>query len=133
MILYGAALPPGALRVAEAETAPVVVVPAAAAAELLAARRAGVDVGVAVGAATQDANETFGFTLPSNASPWDENPATWPSVSFASCETAPTATPTSTPARRAARSSVAAAAGTTTTGAVSASATRSAPGGSASP
>src|SRR6185295_12698231 len=42
------------------ETAPVVVVPAAAAAELLAARRAGVDVGVAVGAASNDANPTLG-------------------------------------------------------------------------
>ena len=51
-----AALPAGALPVAEDETAPVVVVPAAAALELLAAQRAGIDVGVAIGARRDDAN-----------------------------------------------------------------------------
>ncbi len=56
VVLYGASLPPGSLRVAEDETAPVVVVPAAAAAELLAAKRAGIDVGIAVGAKHGDAN-----------------------------------------------------------------------------
>lgn len=49
VVLYGANLPPGAMRVAEDETAPVVVVPTAAAIELLAAQRAGVDVGIAIG------------------------------------------------------------------------------------
>jgi subtilase family protein/peptidase inhibitor I9 len=60
VILYGDALPPGSLRVAEDETAPVVVVPTTAAVELLAARRAGIDVGVAIGAASDDANATRG-------------------------------------------------------------------------
>ena len=60
VILYGDALPPGSLRVAEDERAPVVVVPAAAAVELLAAERAGIDVGIAVGAAHDDANTSRG-------------------------------------------------------------------------
>ncbi len=60
VILYGDPLPPGALPVAEDQSAPVVVVPTAAAVELLAAQRAGVDVGIAVGAASQDANATRG-------------------------------------------------------------------------
>ncbi len=60
VVLYGASLPPGALRVAEDETAPVVVVPTAAAVELLAARRAGIDVGIAVGAAHANANTRRG-------------------------------------------------------------------------
>jgi hypothetical protein len=60
VVLYGDPLPPGALQVAEDETAPVVVVPTAAAVELLAAQRAGVDVGIAVGAARQDANDIRG-------------------------------------------------------------------------
>ena len=42
-------LPPGSLRVAEDETAPAVVVPTAAAVELLAAQRAGLDVGISIG------------------------------------------------------------------------------------
>lgn len=50
IVLYGAALPPGALPVSEEQTAPVVVVPTAAALELLAAQRAGIDVGIAIGA-----------------------------------------------------------------------------------
>jgi subtilisin family serine protease len=49
VVLYGDVLPPDSLRLTEDATAPVVVVPAAAAVELLAARRAGIDVGVAVG------------------------------------------------------------------------------------
>ncbi|HUZ82632.1 MAG TPA: S8 family serine peptidase [Gaiellaceae bacterium] len=56
VVLYGAALPPGSLRVAEDETAPVVVVPTAAAVELLAAQRAGIDVGIAIGAGRDAAN-----------------------------------------------------------------------------
>jgi len=60
VILYGDDLPAGGLQVAEDETAPVVVVPTAVAVELLAAQRAGVDVGVSVGAARQDANATRG-------------------------------------------------------------------------
>jgi hypothetical protein len=60
VILYGDALPPGSLRVAEDERAPVVVVPTSAAAELLAAQRAGIDVGVAVGATHDEASDTVG-------------------------------------------------------------------------
>jgi hypothetical protein len=60
VILYGDALPAGALRIAEDESAPVVVVPTAAAVELLAAQRAGIDVGIAVGAAVDGANESLG-------------------------------------------------------------------------
>ena len=56
VLLYGGALPAGALQVADDETAPVVVVPAAAALELLAAQRAGLDVGIAIGASNADAN-----------------------------------------------------------------------------
>jgi subtilisin family serine protease len=60
VVLYGGAVPPGSLRVTEGETAPVVVVPAPAATELLAAARAGVDVGVAVGTADNDTNGELG-------------------------------------------------------------------------
>ena len=56
VLLYGDGLPPGGLQVAERETAPVVVVPSTAALELLAAQRAGLDVGVAIGAASVDPN-----------------------------------------------------------------------------
>ncbi len=56
VVLYGDGLPPGGLQVAERETAPVVVVPATAALELLAAQRAGLDVGVSIGAASADPN-----------------------------------------------------------------------------
>jgi hypothetical protein len=56
VVLYGAALPPGALPVAEEQTAPVVVVPTAAALELLAAQRAGIDVGIAIGAKHDSTN-----------------------------------------------------------------------------
>jgi hypothetical protein len=61
VILYGDSLPPGSLRVAEDQTAPVVVVPTAAAVELLAAQRAGIDVGIAIGAGRGDANPERGF------------------------------------------------------------------------
>jgi minor extracellular serine protease Vpr len=50
VVLYGGSLPPGSLGVAEDQTAPVVVVPTSAAVELLAAQRAGIDVGIAIGA-----------------------------------------------------------------------------------
>jgi subtilisin family serine protease len=56
VVLYGSSLPPGALPIDEDETAPVVVVPTAAALELLAARRAGIDVGIALGHGQADAN-----------------------------------------------------------------------------
>ena len=48
VVLYGGSLPPGSLRVAEDQSAPVVVVPTAAALALLAAQRAGIDVGIAI-------------------------------------------------------------------------------------
>ncbi|HZQ16804.1 MAG TPA: S8 family serine peptidase [Gaiellaceae bacterium] len=60
VLLYGPGLPPGALPVAEAEQAPVVQVPQAAAAELLASLRAGLDVGVAVGTAAEGPNAARG-------------------------------------------------------------------------
>ena len=60
VVLYGSSLPAGAFRVAEDETAPVVVVPTAAAAELLAAQRAGIDVGIAIGTQHADTNEARG-------------------------------------------------------------------------
>ena len=56
VVLYGDELPAGALRLSESQTAPVVAVPAPAAVELLAAQRAGFDVGVAVGAARGASN-----------------------------------------------------------------------------
>ncbi len=61
VILYGATLPPGGLRLSAAATAPAVVVPTAAAVELLAAQRAGLDVGVALGAAHTATNDAQGF------------------------------------------------------------------------
>jgi subtilisin family serine protease len=61
VVLYGGSLPPGSLRVAEEQTAPVVVVPTAAAVELLAAQRAGIDVGIAIGAHRNVANPERGF------------------------------------------------------------------------
>ncbi|HZO35033.1 MAG TPA: S8 family serine peptidase [Gaiellaceae bacterium] len=60
LVLYGDALPAGSLRVGEQETAPVVVVPTAPALELLAAERAGLDVGVAIGPARDHRNTTRG-------------------------------------------------------------------------
>jgi subtilisin family serine protease len=61
VVLYGASLPPGSLRVAEEQTAPVVVVPTAAAVALLAAQRAGIDVGIAIGARRTVANPDNGY------------------------------------------------------------------------
>jgi hypothetical protein len=61
VVLHGGSLPPGSLRVAEEQTAPVVVVPTAAAVALLAAQRAGIDVGIAIGARRNIANPDRGF------------------------------------------------------------------------
>jgi hypothetical protein len=61
VVLYGGSLPPGSLRVTEDQTAPVVVVPTAAALSLLAAQRAGLDVGIAIGARRNVANPDRGF------------------------------------------------------------------------
>ncbi len=61
LVLYGDSLPAGSLRVGAQETVPVVVVPTAAALELLAAERAGLDVGVAIGPARDDANRDHGY------------------------------------------------------------------------
>src|SRR5262249_13654665 len=58
--LYGDDLPPGGLQLADDASAPAVVVPAAAALELVAAQRAGLDVGVAVGAARGDGDDARG-------------------------------------------------------------------------
>ncbi|HEU5362069.1 MAG TPA: S8 family serine peptidase [Gaiellaceae bacterium] len=60
VVLYGDALPAGALHLSEDTTAPAVVVPTAAAVELLAAQRAGIDVGIAVGAVHEGANPEQG-------------------------------------------------------------------------
>jgi hypothetical protein len=60
VLLYGDNLPPGGLHLAEDASAPAVVVPAAAALELLAAQRAGIGVGVAVGAVHDDGNDARG-------------------------------------------------------------------------
>ncbi|MGZ4388967.1 MAG: S8 family serine peptidase, partial [Gaiellaceae bacterium] len=62
VVLYGSALPAGSLRLSEDTTAPTVVVPTAAAVELLAAQRAGIAVGIAVGAAHGDGNPEHGQT-----------------------------------------------------------------------
>jgi hypothetical protein len=61
VVLYGGSLPPGSLRVAEEQTAPVVVVPTAAAVQLLAAQRAGIDVGIAIGARRNAGNAERGL------------------------------------------------------------------------
>jgi subtilisin family serine protease len=61
VVLYGAALPPGSLRLSEDATAPAVVIPASDAVELLAAQRAGLGVGVSVGAVSEDANTDRGL------------------------------------------------------------------------
>ena len=61
VVLYGGALPPGSLNVSDEQTAPVVVVPTAAAVQLLAAQRAGLDVGIALGARKDVANPERGF------------------------------------------------------------------------
>jgi hypothetical protein len=64
VVLYGDPLPAGSLRVAEEETAPVVAVPAAAALELLAAQRAGIDVGIAIGKVQNASNAERGQVAP---------------------------------------------------------------------
>jgi subtilisin family serine protease len=56
VLLYGDQLPPGSLRLSEDQTAPAVVIPTPAAEELLAARRAGIDVGIAIGAPRAERN-----------------------------------------------------------------------------
>jgi len=61
VVLYGSALPAGSLRLSEAATAPAVVIPAAEAVELLAAQRAGLDVGISVGAVHDAANTDRGL------------------------------------------------------------------------
>jgi hypothetical protein len=61
VLLYGDAVPAGALRVGENLDLPVAWVPEAAADALLAARRAGLDVGVAIGRGRQAANGGLGY------------------------------------------------------------------------
>jgi hypothetical protein len=61
VVLYGPAVPAGGLRLSDQATAPTVVVPTAAAAELLAAQRAGISVGIAIGDAHQEANPAHGL------------------------------------------------------------------------
>jgi subtilisin family serine protease len=58
VVLYGDPLPPGSFSVTEDESVPVVVVPTAAAVQLLAAQRAGIDVGIALGAGHDAKNPT---------------------------------------------------------------------------
>ena len=60
LVLYGDSLPAGSLRLSGQQTPPVVIVPTAPALELLAAQRAGLDVGVAIGPARHDANTDRG-------------------------------------------------------------------------
>src|SRR5947209_604414 len=61
VLLYGASLPAGSLRLSEDATAPAVVIPSADAVELLAAQRAGLDVGVSVGAVHSATNTGRGI------------------------------------------------------------------------
>jgi subtilisin family serine protease len=61
VVLYGDPLPPGSLAVTEDESVPVVVVPTTAAVQLLAAQRAGLDVGIAVGRGRGGTNPTHGL------------------------------------------------------------------------
>ncbi|MFL5927923.1 MAG: S8 family serine peptidase [Gaiellaceae bacterium] len=61
VVLYGDPLPPGSLPITEDESVPVVVVPTTAAVQLLAAQRAGLDVGIAVGAGHGGTNPTHGL------------------------------------------------------------------------
>jgi hypothetical protein len=60
LVLYGNSLPAGSLRLGAQEASPVVVVPTAPALELLAAQRAGLDVGVAIGPARNRENTARG-------------------------------------------------------------------------
>ncbi|HEV2591448.1 MAG TPA: S8 family serine peptidase, partial [Gaiellaceae bacterium] len=61
VLLYGPAAPPGALRIAETLDVPVAWIPDASAEALLAAQRAGLDVGVAIGHGHPAANGDRGF------------------------------------------------------------------------
>jgi len=61
VLLYGDPLPPGSLPVTEDESVPVVVIPTAAAVQLLAAQRAGLDVGIAVGPGHDAESSTHGL------------------------------------------------------------------------
>ncbi len=54
LVLYGDSLPAGSLRLSRQQTPPVVVVPTAPALEMLAAQRAGLDVGIAIGPARHE-------------------------------------------------------------------------------
>ena len=56
LVLYGDSLPAGSLRLSGRQTPPVVVIPTAPALELLAAQRAGLNVGLAIGPARHEAN-----------------------------------------------------------------------------
>jgi hypothetical protein len=60
LVLYGDSLPAGSLRIGQQGSVPVVVVPTAPALELLAAQRAGLDVGVAIGPTRDHANTARG-------------------------------------------------------------------------
>jgi minor extracellular serine protease Vpr len=60
VVLAGPELPPGGLEGVEDGSTPVVVVPAARAAELLAAQRAGIDVGVSIGPVSNTQNADRG-------------------------------------------------------------------------
>ena len=61
MVFYGRASPAGALRVTQSLTIPVAWVPTSAAAALLAAQRAGLDVGVAIGRGHSARDPQAGF------------------------------------------------------------------------
>jgi len=60
LVLYGDVLPAGSLRLSGRQTPPVVVIPTAPALELLAAQRAGLNVGVAIGPARREGNTDRG-------------------------------------------------------------------------
>ena len=60
VLLYGNSVPPGSLSAATALTVPVVVVPTAAALAMLAAKRAGIDSGIVVGAVKMEPNAAQG-------------------------------------------------------------------------
>jgi hypothetical protein len=61
VLLYGASLPAGSLRLSEDATAPAVEIPSAAAVELLAAQRAGLEVGISVGVVHAETNTGRGI------------------------------------------------------------------------
>ncbi len=61
VLLYGGPVAPGALRIAESLDLPVAWIPTAAAEALLAAQRAGLDVGVAIGRGHEAGNGDLGF------------------------------------------------------------------------